>query len=338
MKDFIKKEFDMVCMPDDCAEKICQTITQTPPLQRKKLRTLPRILIAATLSICLLLSVAAVGYQKGWLDDFLGRSENAEDVKELQLTANDGNMEVTLERMLIDGPFVYLQVSVRTQGDENAAEAFEGNPLLPESGIRWRLDTTFADGNLFLPLSEQEQQISDMEELSSEGPSRVWYTSRLDDGSDPNFASYTMQIILADLPADYEGLKLNLRLNKYRTWTALEDGGYTTDEEEFAIIEERIVLSDAKARVTTMEDGRQVKVHSLGVQIQGADYPLYNSQDEWISGVVMKDGTRLPFKPGWTAQDYFEEDMQWHICLLNEIIDPNEVDAIYAGDTIYPLK
>lgn len=338
MKNFIRKEFDKVYMPDDCAEKIRQNLEAAQPVHGKKLHVLPRALIAAAAAMCLLISVAAVGLQKGWLDDFLGSSENVEDVQELQLTGQDGEIETTLERMLVDGPFIYLQVSIRTQGNVNAAEAFEGIPSVPESGIMERLYTTFADGPISLPLSKTEQAMLDLQAISSHGPTRAWYTSRLDDGSDPNFASFTMQIILADLPADYEGLKLNLRLDKYRTWIPLADGGYTTDEKEVAIIEECIELTDAKARETTMEDGRRVKIHSLGVQIQGADYALYYSKEEWNSGVVLKDGTRLSFKPGWTAQDYFEEEMQWHICLLSEIIDPDEVVAIYAGDTVYPLN
>lgn len=338
MKNLIREEFDKIYMPDDCAEEIRQKIDGTQPVHRKKHRSLHRVLIAAAVIACLLVSVAAVGHQKGWLDDFLGISEHTEDVIELQLTAQDEDMEVTLERMLADGPFVYLQVSVRTQGDVNAAEAFEGIPSVPESGIMERLYTTFADGPISLPLSKTQQARLNMQAVSSDGPTRLWRTSRLDDGSDPNFASFTLQILLADLPADYEGLKLNLRLDQCRTWTALEDGSYTTDEEEVALIEETIVLSDAAARITAMEDGRQVKLHTLGVQFQGIDFHVCYLEDEWESGVVLADGTRLQFKPGWTSQDYFSEEMQWHICLLSEIIDPNEVVAIYVGDMVYPLN
>lgn len=337
MKNFIRKEFDKVRMPDDCAGEIRQNLEVAQPVHGKKLRVLPRALIAAAVVMCLLISVAAVGVQKGWLDDFLGSSENVEDVQELQLTAQDGEMEVTLDRILVDGPFVYLQVSVRTQGDVNAAEVFEGDPLLPESGIEARLRTIFANGCLALPLSERGQEMVNMEKLYADGPTRMWYVSRLDDGSDINFCSYTMQIVLAELPADYEGLELTLCLDKQRTWIPLE-GEYTTHEEQVPMIEERVVLTDAKAKVMTMEDGRQVKVHALGVQIQGADFEVCDETGVWNSGVVLKDGTRLPFKPSWSTQDYFAEEMQWNICLLNEMIDPDEVAAIYVGDTVSPLN
>ncbi len=338
MKDFIKTEFEKVCMPDDCTERIRQSMERVQPVHRKKLRSLPRVLIAAAVIMCLLVSVTAVGLQKGWLDHFLGNSENVEGVSELQLTAQDEEMEVTLDRMLVDGPFVYLQVSVRTQGDINAAEVFEGDPMLPESSIQQRLYTTYGNGYLALPLSEQGQEMTNMEKLPTQGPVRTWNVTRLDDGSDIHFCSYTMQIILAELPADYEGLNLTLRLDKQRTWIPLSGGGYTTHEESVAIIEEPIVLTDAKARVTTMEDGRQVKVHSLGVQIQGADFEVCDENGDWNSGIMLKDGTKLPFKPGWSAQDYFVEEMQWSICLLNEVIAPDEVAAIYVGDTLYPLN
>lgn len=337
MKNLIRDEFDKIYMPADCEEEIRQTLEKSQPTQKKKHRSFYRIGIAVALIGCLLLSVAAISHQKGWLDDFLGNGANAENVQELQLSATDDEIETILEKMLVDGPFIYLQVSVRTHGNVNAAEAFEGTPSLPESGIMERLYTTFADGPISLPLSKTQQEKLNMQTVSSDGPTRLWRISRLDDESDPNFASFTMQIVLADLPANYEGLKLNLRLDQCRTWTALEDGSYTTDEEEVAIIEETIVLSDAAARITAMEDGRQVKVHTLGVQIQGIDFNVCYLEDEWESGVVLADGTRLQFKPGWTSQDYFSEEMQWHICLFNEVIDPDEVVAIYVGNSIYPL-
>ncbi len=337
MKIFVKNEFEKICMPDDCAEQIRQNLQTAQTVQRKKHRALPRILIAAAVVMCLLVSVTAVGIQKGWLDDFLGNSENVEDVQELQLTGNDGEAEVTLERMLTDGPFVYLQVSVRTEGNVNAAEFFEGDPLMPESGINERLHTTFANGVLSFPLSERGQEMVNMQELTGDGPCRTWYATRLDDGSDINFCSYTLQIILADLPADYEGLELSLRIDKQRTWIPHGEG-YTTYEEETPIVEERISLTDGKAKVTTMEDGRQVKVHSLGVQIQGADFEVYDENGDWNCGVVLKDGTRLPFKPGWSTRDYFAEEMQWNICLFNELIDPQDVVSVYVGDTVYPLN
>lgn len=337
MKDFIKKEFEKVCMPHNCAEEIRQNMEGVQPVHRKKLRSLRRVLIAAVMTMCLLISATAVGIQKGWLDDFLGNGVTVEGVNELQLTAQDGKMEVTLDRMLVDGPFVYLQVSVRTQGDVNAAEAFEGDPMLPESGIEKRLYTTYANGYLALPLSERGQEMTKMQNLPSQGPVRTWNVTRLDDGSDINYCSYTMQIILAELPADYEGLSLTLRLDKQRTWIPVSGGGHATDEESVAIIEEPIVLTDSKAKVTTMEDGRQVKVHALGVQIQGADFEVYDANGKWNSGVILKDGTQLPFKPSWKTQDYFTEEMQWSICLLNKVIVPDEVVAIYVGDTLYPL-
>jgi hypothetical protein len=338
MKHFIKKEFEKIHMPHSCAEEIRQHLDGTQVAPTKKLRSLPRVLIAAALTMCLLLSATAVGLKKGWLDDFLINSDAVTGATELQLTAQEDTVEVSLDRMLTDGPFVYLQVSVRSKGDVNAAEIFEGDPTLPESGIDQRLHFTFAGGYQKLPLSEAGQEKVGMLQLSSQGPKRTWRVTRLDDGSDRNYCSYTMQIILGDLPADYEGLELSMQLNKQRTWIPDAAGSYVTEEEESSLIEECIVLSDAKARVTTTEDGRQVKVHSLGVQIQGADFQVYDANDDWNSGVILQDGRRLSFKPGWSTQDYFTAEMQWNVCLLEELIDPNEVTAIYAGDTIYPLK
>ncbi len=338
MKHFIKKEFEKIHMPHSCAEEIRLQLEDAQHTAVKKFRSLPRILIAATLTMCLLLSATAVGLKKGWLDDFLTNSAAVNDATELQLSAQEDAVEVSLDRMLTDGPFVYLQVSVRSKGDVNAAEIFEGDSTLPESGIEQRLHFTFADGYLNLPLSTLGTEKVGMQQLSSQGPKRTWHVTRLDDGSDKNFCSYTMQIILGDLPVDYEGLEVSMHLNKQRTWIPYGGGGYATDEEEVALIEECIVLSDAKARVTTTEDGRQVKIHSLGVQIQGADFQVYDANHDWNSGVILQDGRRLAFKPGWSTQDYFTAEMQWHICPLEEMINPEEVTAIYTGDAVYTLS
>ena len=337
MKDHIRTEFDRIHMPQSCSARIRQSIEEAQPVHRKKLRILPKALIAAAAIMCLLVSAAAVGIRAGWLDAFLGSSE-VQDVKELQLTAQDGEIEVTLDRMLTDGPFIYLQVSARTQGDVNAADAFKRGSGLPECGIEERLYTIYAKGNILLPLSERGRAMVGTSGLSSEGPAGTWHITRLDDGSDRNYCSYTMQIILGELPANYEGLELTLRLDQQRAWTRSEGGLYTTDEKATALIEETIVLTDAKAKITTLEDGRQVKLHSLGVQIQGCDFAVCDENAKWNSGVVLKDGTKLPFTPGWGTQDYFAEEMQWSHCPLNKVIDPNDVASIYAGDAIYPVN
>ena len=87
-----------------------------------------------------------------------------------------------------------------------------------------------------------------------------------------------------------------------------------------------------------MKDGRQVKVHSLGVQIRGADFEVCDENGDWNCGVVLKDGSRLSFKPGYSAQDYFAEEMQWNVCYFDDLIAPQDVAAIYTGDTVYPLN
>ena len=341
MKDLIQKEFDKISMPHKCTEEIRQIIATSQPVRKKSLRILPRILIAAALTLCLFISVAAVGIQKGWLDPFLGSSESTEDIKELMLTTQDGEMKVTLERMLADGPFLYLQVTIRTKGNVNAVEAFEGSPMLPESGIQRRLYITYTDGEQTQSLSEQGQNMTNASALSSDGPFKSWHITRLDDGSDVNFCSYTMQILLAELPANYEGLNLTLRLDKQREWVPGPGGVYTTEEREMAILEETFTLSDKKAEVRTMEDGRMVKIHSLGVQIQGADFAFKpdESTGMWNDcGVMLKDGTKVPFTKSFTAKDYYTEDMQWNVCHLSRIIDPQNVTSIYVGETVYPLK
>lgn len=338
MKHFIKKEFETVSMPQACAHGIRQAMEEMRPAPGKKLRTLTRVLIAAAVTMCLLVSVAAIGIQKGWLDDFLGNSEKIEEVNELNLTAQDGELEVTLDRILTDGPFVYLQVSARTRGNVNAVEAFENDPMMPENVIQKRLETLFTDGEISRPLSRRGQEMVGMKTLSSEGPTRTWYMTRIDDGSDIHYCSYTMQILMAELPADYEGLGITLNLYKQRAWTEAPGGGYTTDEEQVSLIEENIILTDAKARVTTMEDGRQVKIHALGVQIQGSDFAVCDGNGNWNSGVMLKDGTQLHFKPGYLAQDYFAEEMQWNLCLLNEVIDPEDVVGVFVGEKLYPIN
>ena len=331
MKDFIKQEFDKVNMPQDCAESILYSMAQGQSQNRKKHRSIPRILIAAAVIMCLFVSVAAVGYQKGWLDDFLSNSTSVNGVQELNLTAENDEIQVTVDRMLSDGPFLYLQVSVRSQGNTNAAEAFMGIPTEPESGIRERLYALYTNGALLYPVWENENL-----NTPTEGPNLTYAIHRLDDGSDVNFCSYTLQILFLQLPENYDGLRFTLRLDKQRNWSATPDGGHRTDEEATALIEETFTLTDTDAK--TMEDGRRVKIHTLGVQIHGADFNVADEDMNLAGGVVLKDGTKLPFASGYTTDECYAEEIQWSIYALSEAISPQDVTAVYVGETIYPLQ
>lgn len=336
MKNLIRQEFEKITMPSDCVEEIRRSMEMAHPVERKNYRRVLRpILVAATI-LCLLLSATAVGVQKGWLDGFLRNSEKADGVEELQLTAKDGDMEVTVDRMMADGPFIFVQFSVRTQGEVNAAEQFEVNGF-PSEALEGRIHMIFTEGPIDIPLSERGQAMVGKDSLRSEGVSRTYDLIRLDDGSDINFCSYTMEILLFDLPSDYEGLEVSLSLEKLRNWSPADNGSYITEEKETYLIEESMILSDSKAKLMSMEDGRRVKVHTLGVQIQGFDFSLCDGEGNWNSGVVLKDGTKLPFKPGYQTQDYYTEEMQWSKCPLMEIVDPGEVSAVYVGDVLYPL-
>ena len=336
MKDQINEVFDSIQMPDSCAQQIRSALDQGAVTPKKPRRLLLRSLIAAAIAACLLLSVAAAGLSKGWLDDFLGESETVEHVQELDITANFREQEVTLERLLMDGPFLYLQVSLRTQGDVNAAEVFESFYEYPETSPKDRVSLHIANGMLVLPLSEHGKEQTGLEFLSVGAPARSFRLSRLDDGSDINFCSYTMQFLILDLPADYEGLKLRLRLEGQRTW--YPDGGdrWDTQERQVFLLEEEITLTDVAAREAQMEDGCAVKLHSLGVQIHGRDFAdVAKGAQEW--GVVLRDGTKIPFNNSYLTRDYYEEAAQWSLFSLSRMVDPAEVSAIYLDQTLYPL-
>ena len=336
MKDQINRVFSSIQMPDECAQQIRSALAQGAVTPKKPRRLLLRSLIAAAIAACLLLSVAAAGLSKGWLDDFLGESETVEHVQELDITANFREQEVTLERLLMDGPFLYLQVSLRTQGDVNAAEVFESFYEYPETSPKDRVSLHIANGMLVLPLSEHGKEQTGLEFLSVGAPARSFRLSRLDDGSDINFCSYTMQFLILDLPADYEGLKLRLRLEGQRTW--YPDGGdrWDTQERLVYLLEEEITLTDVAAREAQMEDGCAVKIHSLGVQIRGRDFAdVAKGAQEW--GVVLADGTKVPFNNFYLTRDYYEEAAQWSLFSLSRIVDPAEVSAVYLDQTLYPL-
>ena len=336
MKNKINQVFDSIQMPEDCAQQIRAALAQQTKPSKKPRRLIYRSLIAAAIAACLLLSVAAAGLSKGWLDDFLGESETVENVQELDVTANFREQEVTLERLLMDGPFLYLQVSLRTVGDVNAAEVFESFYEYPETSPKDRVSLHIANGMLVLPLSEQGKAQTGMEFLSVGSPARSFRLSRLDDGSDINFCSYTMQFLILDLPADYEGLKLRLRLEGQRTWNPDDGDRWYTQERQVFLLEEEITLTDAEARVAQMEDGCAVKLHSLGVQIHGTDFAAVAKEaQEW--GVVLTDGTKVPFNNFYLTRNYYEEAAQWSLFSLSRIVDPAEVTAIYLDQTTYPL-
>ena len=56
---------------------------------------------------------------------------------------------------------------------------------------------------------------------------------------------------------------------------------------------------------------------------------------EW--GVVLRDGTKIPFNNSYLTRDYYEEAAQWSLFSLSRMVDPAEVSAIYPDQTLYPL-
>lgn len=336
MKNIMNQVFDRIQMPDDCAQRIRTELSQHAKQPTKSHRLLYRSLIAAAIVACFLLTVTAAGLCKGWLDDYVGNSDAAENVQELNLTARYQDQELTLERLLMDGPFLYLQVSLRTQGDVNAAQLFECFYDQPETSVKDRVSMDLANGMILLPLSERGKELTGQEALSIGSPARYYHLSRLDDGSDPNFCSYTMQFLIIDLPADYEGLELYLRLEGQRSWTR-DRNRWETEERRIILLEEEIVLTDAKAREATMVSGCPVKIHSLGIQVHGTDFAAAaKGAEEW--GVLLADGTKVSFNNSWLTQNYYEEAAQWNLFSLSRIVDPDEVIAIYLDQTVYSMS
>lgn len=314
------------------SEDLEQRILSAAEEKRCPLRIIPRTLIAVAVVCCLVLSIAAVGYTAGWLDPWIDTGSNPEYFQENthypQAEGSVDGFTVTLDSFLCEGPFVYYQVTLKS-----------------ETGFSW--DSYWNDVHTEIAYAQPkactdptgEQQRYDY------GPGSSGAEQRLDDGSDPTVRVYSIRLALNGYE-QYEDTTLLLSISKAPSRAeaeAVPPEGIPLKE----LLRYEFTPEDRNFREAALEDGTKLRINSLGVGIQG--YSFFGWEDETgaftmgsldatACGVVLRDGTRLNFLTSTLGYDeYTPSEEYWNNSPLPQVIDPQDVTAIFTEDAVYPL-
>lgn len=318
--ELIRSSFHSLQPTDHLEQKILSAAEK----KRRPHRWVTRSLIAAAIVCCLVVSVAAVGYTCGWLDRWLDTESDPDYFESNTLYpqaegAVDG-LSATLDKFLCDGPYIYYQVMLRSDTGFQRESYWETTHAV----ISYPKPIPLADGSY------------------AYGPGSIGSEQRLDDGSDPNLRIYAVSLVLFD----HDAQSLILSLSKQPTIEEADAAfpeGVTLKE----LLRYEFQPENKGYREATLEDGTKIRIHSLGVGIQG--YRFFGWEDEsgkqtegsldaTTCGVILKDGTRLNFLTSSLGYyDTVSSEDYWNNSPLPQVIAPDEVVAIFTKDAVYPL-
>lgn len=300
---------------------------------RPQPRLLRGALAAALLLICLTCTAAATGVLKSWLggvlelpDDTLAENANTGD---LLLEQDVDGMHVRYGQFLCEGRFLYFEVEI-TKADKT--------PVTQEELCSVTFDNVFGCA---LTINYDEHGV-----VREEGG--VGKTYRTDDGSVPGRERYTVVWTLSR--HDYVGQVLHIQIWEPYEWEQRPDGVYVAlnSNRRKVLAETNIIRqTPASERRFRTEEGREVRICSLGAELQNCDYvqrlvrfdASASASGELSCGVVLADGTRVAFRDNY---DYdYDDDVppeeKWTAASFLTAVDPAEVTALYLGEALWPL-
>lgn len=318
--ELIRSSFRSLQPGDGLQERVLSAAEE----KRHSHRWLTRSLIAAAIACCLVVSVAAVGYTCGWLDRWLDTGSDPDyfqaNTLYPQAEGSVDGLTVSLDKFLCDGPYIYYQVTLRSDIGFHSESYWENTHTV----VSYPKPLPQADGSCIY------------------GPGIIGSEQRLDDGSDPNLRIYAVSLVLFD----HDAQTLILSLSKQPTIDEADaafPGGVTLKE----LLRYEFQPENKSYREATLEDGTKIRIHSLGVGIQG--YRFFGWEDEsgkqtegrldaTTCGVILKDGTRLNFLTSSLGYcDTVSSEEYWNNSPLPQVIAPDEVVAIFTEDAVYPL-
>ena len=320
-----QQTYDRYAVDDGFTDRV---IDAAKPRPRRRIAL--RAALAAVLVLCLIGTAAAAGL--GLLDRRLQNGEDNPLVSDERVPGylaehirGDVVLEGTVEglhliytNLLAENRFLYLEV---------LAEREDGQPIDADA---LQSDMFFK----YLVLSDYETAHT-TKDNPPENVGWVGFSARIDDGTEPNFVHYAVSLTLMRREEPVRSLTLDL------TEPSSENGdGSVTRGQVLSTVQ--IPMADHSAlRGVRLSDGRQVWLGALGAEIQGLDFLRLNG-DAGPSdfGVVLRDGSRVCFRSNWDSSWYlgFEEDELWSAAPFSEIIDPEEVVALYSPDGEYPVE
>ena len=326
----LQKTYERYAVDQTFTDRILEAAK--PRLRR---RTVLRAALAAVLVLCLVGTAAAAGL--GLLDRRLQNGEDnplvsdervpgylAEHVRgDVVLEGTVEGLHLIYTNLLAENRFLYLEV---------LAEREDGRPIDAEA---LESDMFFK----YLVLSDYETA-HDSGDIPPDNVGWVGTSARIDDGTEPSFVHYAVALTLMRRGGSVQTLTLDLT----SPWSVDEEGTATRGEILSTV---QVSLADRSSlRSVRLPDGTQVWLGALGAEIQGLDFfrahsgafegPVQPSD----FGVVLRDGSRVCFRSNWDSSWYlgYEEDELWSAASFTEIIDPNEVVALYDPAGEYPVE
>ncbi|MBQ4565449.1 MAG: hypothetical protein IJA48_03780 [Oscillospiraceae bacterium] len=318
--ELIRSSFRSLQPRDDLAESVLSAAEE----KQHSHRWFAKGLIAAAIACCLVVSVAAIGYTCGWLDRWLDTGSNPDYFESKTLYpqaegAVDG-LSATLDKFLCDGPFIYYQVTLHSDTGFHSESYRE----ITHTVISYPEPIPLADGSY------------------DYGPGSIGSEQRLDDGSDPNLRTYAVSLVLFDHNAQRLVLSLSRQPTIEEADAAFPEGVMLKE-----LLRYEFQSENESYREAALEDGTKIRIHSLGVGIQG--YRFFGWEDEngnqaegrldaATCGVILKDGTKLHFLTSSLGYyDTVPPEEHWNNSPLPRVIVPEEVVAIFTEDAVYPL-
>lgn len=326
--DLIRSSFNNLTPSEDLEEKIMKATHE----KKSKRKYLPRLIIAAAVIVTLVISVAAAGYA-GWLDQWLNTNSDPQYFKDNTQYPNvEGSTEgisVTLDKFLCDGAYVYYQVTLQSDNGFSSESYWE----LVHTEIAYTQPIAYID-----PETQTERY--------DYGPGGAGADCRLDDGSNPKVRTYAVRYALNGYKK-YDNCSLVLCISrepiKEEVDAAFPDGVALVE-----LLRYEFKPVDNVLREAALEDGTKIRINSLGVGIQGYEFFGWADEngnykigtlDATVCGVVLKDGTRLNFLTSTLGYDErCSSEEYWNNSPLPEVINPEDVVAIFTEDAVYPLS
>ena len=338
----LQQVYDSYAVDETFTARVMNAAKQPPARGRMALR----IGIAAAVVLCLSITAAAAGL--GLLERRLKPGDTnqiltgervqgylAEHVQDVALEGTVDGIHLIYTNLLTEGRFVYMEV---------LAEREDGQPLDREA-----LDTDMFFN--YLELSYNPNASSALETDTSYSVGWISRVAQLDDGTEESFAHYAVGLTLMQR----EGVKeyLTLMLTTPDTLTpdpSMPGVSFVTPGDVLDSVTVPLTKPE-DMRSCTLEDGRQVKICHLGVDIQGLSFfdeilqgqVLSDGDIAWPDdyGVVLRDGSRISFLTNLTDLSWYvfrEDDETIVAAALSEVIDPAEVVALYSPGGEFPVK
>ena len=323
--ELLQQTYERYSVSEDFTDRVVEAAGAKP----RRRRVPWPALLAAVLALCLIGTAAAAG--AGLLDRRLQGGEKnplvsddrvpgylAEHVRgDVVLEGTVEGLHLIYTNLLAENRFLYLEV---------LAEREDGKPIDAEA---LQSDMFFK----YLVLSDYGTA-HDVT-VPPENVGWVGTSARIDDGTEPNFVHYAVALTLMRREEPVRTLTLDLTEP-----SSVDEEGSVTHGRILSTVQVPM-MDRSSLRSVRLPDGRQVYLGALGAEIQGVDFfRTKGGASASDFGVILQDGSRVCFRSNWDGSWYlgFKDEELWAAASFTEIIDPNEIVALYSPDGKYPVE